>query len=176
MQKGSGTFKLISGIRPPERTGAAAGSSVGTGVLGADENVTIDMEAQQPQTSEEHPVVVRLTRETSLSRGAARGSVWLTFGTGAQQAFQFGISIVMARLLPRVKRQAAIVFSVAAFAQIFTDLGLTASVVQTSRLTEEVLASAFWLNALTGLPSPPCSPRWPSRSPIYMAIRTSEAS
>ena len=125
---------------------------MGTGVLGADENVTIDMEAQQPQTSEEHPVVVRLTRETSLSRGAARGSVWLTFGTGAQQAFQFGISIVMARLLtPGEFGQAAIVFSVAAFAQIFTDLGLTASVVQTSRLTEEVLASAFWLNALTGL-------------------------
>ena len=115
----SGTLKSISGIRPPGTHGAAARS--GRGCRGSRHRRERDdrhMEAQQPQPSEEHPVVVRLARETSLSRGAARGSVWLTLGTGAQQAFQFGISIVMARLLtPGEFGQAAVVFSVAAFAR-----------------------------------------------------------
>jgi PST family polysaccharide transporter len=75
--------------------------------------------------------------------------------TGASlgtQVFQFIVSIAMARLLlPRQFGQAALVYSVAAFAQIFTDLGLSAAVVHARHVTEELLSSAFWLNALTGL-------------------------
>ena len=75
----------------------------------------------------------------------------MTAATLGTQAFQFAISVVMARLLlPRQFGEAAIVYSLGAFAQIFTDLGLTAAVVHANRITESLLSSAFWLNALTG--------------------------
>jgi O-antigen/teichoic acid export membrane protein len=71
--------------------------------------------------------------------------------TGSQ-ALQFLISIVTARLLlPSQFGVAALAFSVAAFAQIFTDLGLTAAIVHAKRVTEELLCSAFWLNTITGV-------------------------
>jgi len=68
------------------------------------------------------------------------------------QVFQFAVSIVMARLLfPSQFGEAALVYSIAGFANIFTDLGLGAAVVHAPRVTEELLSSAFWLNALTGV-------------------------
>lgn len=68
------------------------------------------------------------------------------------QAFQFLVSIVMARLLlPSQFGETALVYSIAAFAQIFTDLGLSAAVVHANRVTEDLLSSAFWLNAISGV-------------------------
>ena len=68
------------------------------------------------------------------------------------QALQFLVSIVMARLLlPSQFGEAALAYSITAFAMIFTDLGLSAAIVHAPRVTEELLSSAFWLSALTGL-------------------------
>ena len=110
------------------------------------------MTEQDPQQFEEHPALARLAREVSLKQGAAQGGVWMTVAAIGTQTFQFVISILMARLLlPRQFGEVAIVYSIGAFAQIFTDLGLTAAVVHVRRVTEEVLSTAFWLNVLTGV-------------------------
>ena len=100
----------------------------------------------------EAEVIRSLEREVSLAAETGKGAVWLGGARITLQIFQFLISIVTARLLlPSQFGQAAIVVSITGFAQIFTDLGLTASVVQARRLTEEYLASAFWLNFGSGL-------------------------
>jgi PST family polysaccharide transporter len=100
----------------------------------------------------EHPSIVRLSRGMSLAEGARSGSAWLGGASLGTQAFQFVVSIFMARLLvPSQFGEAAIAFSITTFAQIFTDLGLSAAVVHARRVTDELLSSAFWLNGLTGL-------------------------
>jgi PST family polysaccharide transporter len=101
---------------------------------------------------QEHPVVARLARDVTLAEGARQGGTWIGAAQIGSQAFQFLVSIITARLLlPSEFGQAALVFSVAAFAQIFTDLGLSAAIVHANRLTEDLLCSAFWLNMVTGV-------------------------
>lgn len=114
-----------------------------------------DYEAASPETVDseppEHPVLVRLARGVTLAEGARSGGAWLGTASLGTQAFQFAFSIVMARLLlPSQFGEAAIAYSIAAFAQIFTELGLTASVVHAKHVNEDLLSSAFWLSALSG--------------------------
>lgn len=99
----------------------------------------------------EHPSLARLSQGMSLAEGARSGGVWMGAASLGTQAFQFALSIVMARLLvPSQFGEVALAFSITAFAQIFTDLGLTAAVVHARRVTEDLLSSAFWLSTLTG--------------------------
>jgi O-antigen/teichoic acid export membrane protein len=101
---------------------------------------------------EEHPVISRLNRGVTLGSGARGGGLWLGLSSVGVQVFQFGISLVMARLLlPSQFGETALVYSLTGFAAIFTDLGLGAAVVQARRVTENLITTAFWLNALTGL-------------------------
>jgi O-antigen/teichoic acid export membrane protein len=103
-------------------------------------------------TEAEHPALARLARGVTLSQGARFGGFWMAAASLGTQAFQFLVSIVMARLLlPSQFGETALVYAMAAFAQIFTDLGLSAAVVHARRVTEELLSSAFWLNAITGV-------------------------
>ena len=68
------------------------------------------------------------------------------------QVGQFLALLVTARLLlPSQFGVAAVALAVAAFAQLFTDLGLAAAVVHARRATPEILATAFWLNMASGL-------------------------
>ena len=94
----------------------------------------------------------RLTSGITLAQGARGGGVWMAGASLGTQVFQFMVSTLMARLLfPGQFGEAAIVYSIAGFAQIFTDLGIGAAVVHAKRVTEDLLSSAFWLNALTGI-------------------------
>jgi O-antigen/teichoic acid export membrane protein len=100
----------------------------------------------------QHPVLARLSRDTSLADGARQGAMRLGAGRVVAQAFQFAVSIVVARLLlPSQFGEAALVLSVSAFAQIFTDLGLGAAIVQARLVTQKLLCSAFWLNLASGV-------------------------
>jgi O-antigen/teichoic acid export membrane protein len=103
-------------------------------------------------TEAEHPALARLASGVTLAQGARAGGFWLAGASLGTQVFQFVVSIVMARLLlPSQFGEMALVYAIAAFAQIFTDLGLGAAVVHAKRVSEELLSSAFWLNAVTGL-------------------------
>ncbi len=100
----------------------------------------------------EHPVFERLTRDVTIGQGARQGAAWVTASRFSWQGFQFAMSLITARLLlPSQFGEAALVLAICAFAQLFTDLGLTAAVVQARRVTEELLSTTFWVNLATGL-------------------------
>lgn len=109
------------------------------------------------ERTREHPVVARLQRDVSLRRGAAEGAGWIGGARIGSQVFQFLAMLVTARLLvPSEFGAAAVALAVAAFGQLFTDLGLGAAVIHARRVTERLLSTAFALNvasgaALTGL-------------------------
>ena len=72
------------------------------------------------------------------------------------QAIQVGIqlasTVVLARLLgPEEYGVIAMVMAVAAFAQVFGDLGLSTAAIQKKGLTDAQQTNLFWLNVLVGL-------------------------
>lgn len=102
--------------------------------------------------AEDHPAVAALARDVTLGQGARQGAVWLASARMTLQVFQFMVSIVTARLLlPSEFGEAALALAIVAFAQLFTDLGLAAAIVQARRATADLLTTAFWLNIGAGL-------------------------
>src|SRR5579872_1039592 len=72
---------------------------------------------------------------------------WTTGAKVAQQAFQFGLSIVLMRLLgPKAFGLIGMVLVFSGFAAIFADFGLAAALIQRQELDEEHRSSIFWLN------------------------------
>lgn len=85
-------------------------------------------------------------REQTIS-----GILWSVAAQGGQQALQFVLFLVLARLLtPADFGLIGMVAVFSAFAMLFTNLGLGAAVVQRSVLRPAHLDSAFWLNVGAG--------------------------
>ncbi len=83
-----------------------------------------------------------------LGRLVRRGAAWTAVSHVSVQLVQFATSVVLARLLlPEDFGVAAVVTTIAVFAAILTDLGLSAAIVQRDEVDERVLATAFWMNA-----------------------------
>ena len=101
--------------------------------------------------NDDHSVVGQLRREVSLGAAARQGAAWIGAARVIVQLTQFVTSLVLARLLlPGQFGQAAIAMAVAGFGQLFTDLGLSAAVVHARKATPQLLATAFWLNLISG--------------------------
>jgi O-antigen/teichoic acid export membrane protein len=99
----------------------------------------------------EHPAIERLRQDVDLAQGARRGGLWLAASSWGAQAAQFAVSLVMARLLlPSQFGETTLVYAIAGFGVIFTDLGLSAAIIHARRVTRELLDTAFWLNAVSG--------------------------
>ena len=102
----------------------------------------------------QHPVLRRLqpAGRSDLGSGVRRGATWAAGGKIIGQVIQFLGTIVTARLLlPEDYGKVAIVLPLVAFAAIFSSLGLGSAVIHTRRVTEQVLSTAFWVNAVTGV-------------------------
>src|SRR3954452_5172091 len=100
----------------------------------------------------QHPVLQRLEPKRDLATGVRRGATWAAAGKVIGQVIQFLGTIVTARLLtPDDYGAAAIILPLTAFAAIFSTLGLGSAVIHTRRVTEKLLSTAFWVNAVTGL-------------------------
>lgn len=100
----------------------------------------------------QHPVVRRLQSGGQVGSEVRRAAKWAVVARVASQFLQFLGTIVTARLLdPSDYGKAAIIFPVTAFAAIFTTLGLGSAIVHARRVTESLLSTAFWLNAVAGL-------------------------
>lgn len=81
-----------------------------------------------------------------------RGGSWLAAGQLLRNVMQLIVIVVLANLLsPSDYGLATLAFVVVGLGHIFTELGLTAAVVQKPDLDEQDLRSAFWLNAGTGV-------------------------
>jgi O-antigen/teichoic acid export membrane protein len=106
----------------------------------------------ESDAEEEHPAVAALLRDVSLGEGARQGAAWLGSARLVVQAVQFIVSIITARLLlPSQFGEAAVAMAIMAFAQLFTDLGLSAAIVHARRVTTRLLTTAFYLNIGAGV-------------------------
>ncbi len=76
---------------------------------------------------------------------------WTGIGRLGQQVIQFGIMIVLARLLgPAAFGLVGLIIVFTGFASVFVDVGLSGAVIQRQELTERHVSTAFWLNAGAG--------------------------
>lgn len=90
--------------------------------------------------------------EGSLSGRTATAAQW-RFGLSATQAaFQFGVGIVLARLLPPEDfGLLALAMIVAGFARFASNLGLAPAIIQRAELTDRHVRVAFTLSVVLGL-------------------------
>lgn len=99
-----------------------------------------------------HPVVARLETAGSLGSRVRRGMAWTASYRVLSQVISVGSQVVLARLLlPSDYGLVALTGVFMAFAAMLTQLGLAAAVVQARHVTERLLATAFWLNVLSGV-------------------------
>ena len=99
-----------------------------------------------------HPVLARLETSGSLSSRVRTGIAWTGTFRLIMQVLNTGSQVVLARLLlPTDYGLVALTGVFMAFAAMLTQLGLAAAVVQSRRVTERLLSTAFWLNVISGI-------------------------
>lgn len=82
-----------------------------------------------------------------LKRNVSSGLLWSGLGRVLQQVIQFGLSVVLARLLsPGDYGLMAMVMVFTGFAGMLADGGFTVALVQRQELTEAHVHTVFWLN------------------------------
>ena len=110
------------------------------------------MEPLAPTDVRDRDVAERVSTGSSLSGHAARGFAWTVGARLVAQVAQFASSVVLARLLaPSAYGLVTITWTFTAFAALFNDLGLTAALVQSRRMTERDASTAFAINLLAGV-------------------------
>ena len=78
---------------------------------------------------------------------------WSVAGQFSRYALQFVANVIISqRLGPEVFGVATLALAAVAIASILTELGVLQWVVQENELTDDSLSTAFWINALTGVP------------------------
>jgi PST family polysaccharide transporter len=88
----------------------------------------------------------------SLQRSAVSGFKWSSFSQFGQQGLQFLTIVILARLLnPSDFGLVSMATVVTGFGALFKDLGTSAAVIQRKILSEELLSSIYWVNAVFGL-------------------------
>jgi O-antigen/teichoic acid export membrane protein len=82
----------------------------------------------------------------SLTARTSKAVGWTTLAKIIQQAFQFGLSVVLMRLLgPKAFGLIGMVLVFSGFAGIFQELGFSSALVQHQKLREEHRSTIFWL-------------------------------
>jgi O-antigen/teichoic acid export membrane protein len=118
----------------------------------ADEMTDVRTSLAEDAMDLQHPVLRRLQPARDLGSGVRRGATWAAAGKVIGQVIQFLGTIITARLLtPDDYGKAAIILPLTAFAAIFSTLGLGSAVIHARRVTEKLLSTAFWINAITGV-------------------------
>jgi len=89
----------------------------------------------------------------TLSRRASRGALWLTAGSGTEQALRLARNMLLARILaPEAFGVMAIVIAVNAGFQSFTELGIKQAIIQNPQARRrEYLNGAWWLALVRGI-------------------------
>lgn len=100
----------------------------------------------------QHPVLLRLRTGKSVGSAVRTGAAWAAGSRVVSQGVQFLGLIVTARLLvPADYGNQAVVAPLLAFAGLFASLGMGSAVIHARRVTEELLSTAFWINAAAGV-------------------------
>lgn len=91
-------------------------------------------------------------RSSSLTARTLRGFVWAFTGSAGQAVLQIAATIVLARLLtPEQFGAVAAALLIVGLAQLLTQLGVSAALVQRATLTEEDVAAAFGFSVLVSM-------------------------
>lgn len=86
----------------------------------------------------------------SLTGRAVRGFAWAFTGSAGQAVLQIAATIVLARLLtPEEFGSVAAALLIVGLAQLLTQLGVSAALVQRRELAAEDVAAAFWFSVVT---------------------------
>lgn len=86
-----------------------------------------------------------------MRRSVVSGIKWSSLSQFGRQAIQFATTMVLARLLqPSDFGLVGMATVVTGFVGIFKDLGTSAAVIQKKELSQELLSTIFWLNAVFG--------------------------
>lgn len=100
----------------------------------------------------QHPTLVRLQNGANVGSAVRKGAAWATGSRVASQVVQFLGVVISARLLvPSDYGNTAVIAPLLAFAGLFANLGMASAVIHARRVTEELLSTAFWTNALAGV-------------------------
>jgi O-antigen/teichoic acid export membrane protein len=87
----------------------------------------------------------------SLRRSAFRAVRWTTLSTVVRVVLQLLLLVVMARLLrPADFALAALAIAATGLVQMFSDLGVSAAIVQRREVSDRQLESLYWLNLAAG--------------------------
>ncbi len=88
----------------------------------------------------------------SLKIKAVKGVQWTTASTIVNVGTQFGLIAILAHILsPADFGLLAMVLIITGFAQIYSDMGISAAIVHHQDITDNVLSSLYWLNILVGI-------------------------
>ncbi len=88
----------------------------------------------------------------SLKHQVLTGVVWNTVARIGQQAVQFALSVILARLLlPDDFGSIGMILVFTSFVGMFADAGFGAAVIQHSHISDRHLQSVFWFNIASGL-------------------------
>jgi len=88
----------------------------------------------------------------SLKGRVVSGILWSTAARVGQQVVQFGLSVILARLLmPDDFGSIGMILVFTTFMGIFADTGFGSALVQRSDITEYHIQSVFWFNVVTGV-------------------------
>ncbi|MFN2168031.1 MAG: MOP flippase family protein, partial [Anaerolineae bacterium] len=80
------------------------------------------------------------------------GVLWNTVARAGQQAMQFGLSVILARLLlPDDFGAVGMVMVIVTFMSMAVDAGFAPALVQRTHISESHLDSVFWFNVVTGV-------------------------
>lgn len=90
--------------------------------------------------------------KSSLKRQVVGGMGWSAFARLSSQVLQFGITVILARILsPDEFGLIGMIAVFVGFVSLFSELGLTSALVQRDDITEAHLSSVFWLNLAAGV-------------------------
>jgi O-antigen/teichoic acid export membrane protein len=88
---------------------------------------------------------------SNLRQRTVKGVSWSAVAQFVTQSFSWVISIIVARLLgPKAYGLIAMTTVFTGFAMLFSDLGLSAAIVQRVNLEKRHLDTAFWINVVSG--------------------------
>ena len=91
-------------------------------------------------------------RTTSLTGRTLRGFVWAFTGSAGQAVLQIAATVVLARLLtPEQFGSVAAALLIVGLAQLLTQLGVSAALVQRQTLTDDDVAAAFGFSVLVSV-------------------------
>jgi O-antigen/teichoic acid export membrane protein len=99
------------------------------------------------------PVTTSISaQDQQLGRSAARGATWVMLGFGGSQLIRLGGNLILTRLLfQEAFGIMALLSSVLTGIQLFSDIGIRASLIQNERVDDEFVDTAWTMQTLRGL-------------------------